>query len=116
MAVGPVTGRKIKRSTIRNATIIGVVVVVLLVIAYGGLFTAKNVSEKAEAETQNILQQASIQAADAVADPVASIQKQLDALAQDPQHFCAQAQWMNVLKSLSEGAQTTFGAYHRPWL
>ena len=83
MAVGPVTGRKIKRSTIRNATIIGVVVVVLLVIAYGGLFTAKNVSEKAEAETQNILQQASIQAADAVADPVASIQKQLDALAQD---------------------------------
>jgi len=39
----------------------------------------------------------------------------LDALAQDPQHFCAQQQWMDVLKSLSEGAQTTFGAYHRPW-
>ena len=83
MAVGPVTGRKIKRSTIRNATIIGVVVVVLLVIGFGGLFTAKDISEKAEVKTQSILQQTSTQAADAVADPVASIQKQLDALAQD---------------------------------
>ncbi|RKZ46645.1 MAG: hypothetical protein DRQ58_08245, partial [Gammaproteobacteria bacterium] len=83
MAVGPVTGRKIKRSTIRNATIIGVVVVVLLVIVFGGVFTAKDISEKAEVKTQSILQQTSTQAADAVADPVALIQKQLDALAQD---------------------------------
>ena len=83
MAVGPVTGRKIKRSTIRNATIIGAVVVVLLVIGFGGVFTAKNVSEKEEVETQNILQQVSTQAAAKVAEPIASIQKQLDALAQD---------------------------------
>ncbi len=39
----------------------------------------------------------------------------LDALASDPQHFSARAEWMAALKSLSEGAQTTFGAYHRPW-
>lgn len=83
MVVGPVTGRKIKRSTIRNAIIIGVVVVVLLVVVFGGVFTAKNVSKKAEVEAQKILQQASTQAAAKVAEPIASIQKQLDVLAQD---------------------------------
>jgi len=40
----------------------------------------------------------------------------LDALARDPHGFKAREEWMDVLKSLSEGAQTTYGAYHRPWL
>lgn len=40
----------------------------------------------------------------------------LDALERDPQGFQARPEWMALLKSLSEGAQTTYGAYHRPWL
>ena len=83
MVAGPVTGRKYKRSTVRNAAIIGGVVAVLLVIVFGGTFTAQNISEKAEQKTQNIQQEASTRAAEAVADPIASIQKQLDAMAQD---------------------------------
>ncbi len=40
----------------------------------------------------------------------------LDALNDNPQQFSTSQQWMAELKSLSEGAQTTYGAYHRPWL
>ena len=83
MVVGPVTGRKYKRSTIRNAAIIGGGVVVLLVVVFGGMFTVQNISEKAEEKTQNILQEISSKAATAAADSVGSIQKQLDTLALD---------------------------------
>ena len=83
MVVGPVTGRKYKRSTIRNAAIIGGGVVVLLAVVFGGMFTVQNISEKAEEKTQNILQEISSKAATAAADSVGSIQKQLDTLALD---------------------------------
>ncbi len=83
MVVGPVTGRKYKRSTVRNAAIIGGVVVALLVIVFGGTFTVQNISEKAEKKTQNILKDVSTGAAATMADSIAMIQKQLDALAQD---------------------------------
>lgn len=39
----------------------------------------------------------------------------LDALHGRPDEFRARAQWMQVLSELSEGSQTTLGAYHRPW-
>ena len=45
MVVGPVTGRKYKRSTIRNAMIIGGGIVALLVLMFGGKFTVQNISE-----------------------------------------------------------------------
>lgn len=83
MVVGPVTGRKYKRSTVRNAAIIGGAIVVLLVIVFGGAFTVQNISEKAEQKTQNILQEGSVKVAEAIADSIASIQKQLDAMAHD---------------------------------
>lgn len=39
----------------------------------------------------------------------------LDACEHDPDNFHPEAAWLAVLQSVSEGAQTTFGAYHRPW-
>jgi collagenase-like PrtC family protease len=33
----------------------------------------------------------------------------------NPQAFTTQASWMNTLGSMSEGTQTTLGAYHRKW-
>jgi putative protease len=39
----------------------------------------------------------------------------LDAYARAPQNFTVQAQWRSALDSLSEGSQTTLGAYHRSW-
>ena len=78
MVVGPVTGRKYKRSTVRNAAIIGAVVVALLVIVFGGTFTVQNISEKAEQKTQNILKDASTGPAATVADSIAMIQTQLE--------------------------------------
>ncbi|MBK1649771.1 ubiquinone anaerobic biosynthesis protein UbiU [Rhabdochromatium marinum] len=39
----------------------------------------------------------------------------LDALARDPQHFKPRPEWTAELGKVSEGAQTTLGAYHRPW-
>lgn len=39
----------------------------------------------------------------------------LDALARDPAHFVPQPEWTAELGKVSEGAQTTLGAYHRPW-
>ena len=83
MVVGPVTGRKYKRSTIRNAMIIGGGIVALLVLVFGGKFTVQNISEKAEQKTQSVLQGISIQAADRVAAPILAIKKILHGLAQD---------------------------------
>jgi len=39
----------------------------------------------------------------------------LDAYARAPQSFTVQPQWRSALDSLSEGSQTTLGAYHRSW-
>lgn len=39
----------------------------------------------------------------------------IDASTKDPENFKPQASWMNELEKVSEGAQTTLGAYHRPW-
>ncbi|MGD2117159.1 MAG: peptidase U32 family protein [Chromatiales bacterium] len=39
----------------------------------------------------------------------------LDASQRDPAGFRPQPDWLQTLQSVSEGAQTTFGAYHRPW-
>ena len=39
----------------------------------------------------------------------------IDSLLQDPAHFEVAANWQQVLAGLSEGSQTTLGAYHRAW-
>jgi collagenase-like PrtC family protease len=39
----------------------------------------------------------------------------IDCCAENPATFTAQPQWMEALSAVSEGAQTTLGAYHRPW-
>ncbi len=39
----------------------------------------------------------------------------LDALQNNPDSFVAQDDWLRQLSNLSEGHQTTLGAYHRPW-
>lgn len=39
----------------------------------------------------------------------------LDALAADPHGFRPRQEWMRALAAVSEGSQTTLGAYHRPW-
>lgn len=39
----------------------------------------------------------------------------LDAHLQAPQRYAVQQGWREVLNSLSEGSQTTLGAYHRAW-
>ncbi len=39
----------------------------------------------------------------------------IDAALSDPQGFVLQAEWNRVLAGVSEGSQTTLGAYSRPW-
>ncbi len=39
----------------------------------------------------------------------------LDACEKNPQHYQPQADWLAALEKVSEGSQTTLGAYHRPW-
>ncbi len=39
----------------------------------------------------------------------------LDALERDPDNYRPQSAWMAGLGKVSEGTQTTLGAYHRPW-
>jgi len=39
----------------------------------------------------------------------------LDAVARDPDGFVPRPDWIAALGKVSEGAQTTLGAYHRPW-
>ncbi|MDX3774199.1 peptidase U32 family protein [Chromatiaceae bacterium AAb-1] len=39
----------------------------------------------------------------------------IDALLTAPERFTVAAEWQRVLNSLSEGSQTTLGAYHRKW-
>jgi O2-independent ubiquinone biosynthesis protein UbiU len=39
----------------------------------------------------------------------------LDACRRDPERFRVAAEWSSELAKVSEGTQTTLGAYHRPW-
>jgi putative protease len=39
----------------------------------------------------------------------------IDHCQQDPDNFHVQPSWMTDLEKISEGSQTTLGAYHRPW-
>ncbi len=39
----------------------------------------------------------------------------IDAMERDPEHFRPRAEWIAELGKVSEGTQTTLGAYHRPW-
>ncbi len=39
----------------------------------------------------------------------------LDACQRDPDNYRPQPDWLESLQTVSEGAQTTLGAYHRPW-
>tara|TARA_R110000744_G_scaffold210155_1_gene329239 strand:+ start:382 stop:1377 length:996 start_codon:yes stop_codon:yes gene_type:complete len=39
----------------------------------------------------------------------------LDRFAENPEHYNVEQAWMNTLANLSEGSQTTLGAYHRKW-
>jgi len=39
----------------------------------------------------------------------------IDKCMQNPDSFCAKSSWLSVLEKVSEGSQTTLGAYHRPW-
>jgi len=39
----------------------------------------------------------------------------IDTVKADPERFMVQEQWQQTLSSLSEGSQTTLGAYHRKW-
>lgn len=41
--------------------------------------------------------------------------KALNCYYQSPKDFAVQGSWMNTLANLSEGSQTTLGAYHRKW-
>ena len=50
-----------------------------------------------------------------VAQVTAVMRAAIDACLQDPQAYKPQASWMNKLGDVSEGTQTTLGAYHRPW-
>ncbi|MGB1261459.1 MAG: ubiquinone anaerobic biosynthesis protein UbiU [Cognaticolwellia sp.] len=39
----------------------------------------------------------------------------LDRFAENPEQYKVEQAWMNTLANLSEGSQTTLGAYHRKW-
>ena len=44
-----------------------------------------------------------------------SLRQALDAAAADPAHFRVNPAWSKALGKVSEGHQTTLGAYSRPW-
>ncbi|MEW5756914.1 MAG: peptidase U32 family protein [Pseudomonadota bacterium] len=39
----------------------------------------------------------------------------IDACQRDPEGYAPRSDWLQALGKVSEGAQTTLGAYHRPW-
>jgi len=39
----------------------------------------------------------------------------IDSVKQNTQNYKSKTQWMSELEKVSEGSQTTLGAYHRPW-
>jgi len=50
-----------------------------------------------------------------VAQVTAVMRAAIDHCMQDPQGYRPQERWMQELSNVSEGSQTTLGAYHRPW-
>jgi len=50
-----------------------------------------------------------------VAQIVSVWRSALDSFAQDPDGFSPKTEWMQKLADVSEGSQTTLGAYHRAW-
>ena len=50
-----------------------------------------------------------------VAQVTAVMRAAIDACIRDPDNYQPQGPWMEKLGSVSEGSQTTLGAYHRPW-
>lgn len=50
-----------------------------------------------------------------VAQVVQVWREAIDECERDPDSFIARTNWLSVLKKVSEGSQTTFGAYHRSW-
>lgn len=47
---------------------------------------------------------------------VAKVWRQaIDRCMADPQNYAPQSAWMETLGAMSEGTQTTLGAYHRKW-
>jgi collagenase-like PrtC family protease len=50
-----------------------------------------------------------------VAQVTAVMRAALDRCMEDPQNYQPENRWMKELGSVSEGSQTTLGAYHRPW-
>ncbi len=39
----------------------------------------------------------------------------LDTYQQSPENFAPRSEWIHALSNVSEGSQTTLGAYHRAW-
>ncbi len=50
-----------------------------------------------------------------VAQVTAVMRAAIDRCLEDPETFKPRDQWMQKLDDVSEGSQTTLGAYHRPW-
>jgi len=50
-----------------------------------------------------------------VAQVTAVMRAAIDQCLRDPQAYKPSDQWMHTLGEVSEGSQTTLGAYHRPW-
>ena len=50
-----------------------------------------------------------------VAQVTAVLRAAIDACKKDPENFSTQKHWHDELTKVSEGAQTTLGAYDRPW-
>jgi O2-independent ubiquinone biosynthesis protein UbiU len=50
-----------------------------------------------------------------VAEVTRILREALDSVIKDSKHFTVQQRWQEGLADLSEGSQTTLGAYHQPW-
>lgn len=50
-----------------------------------------------------------------VAQVTKILRNAIDTMEKDPQNYQAKDEWMSGLLKVSEGSQTTLGAYHRPW-
>lgn len=50
-----------------------------------------------------------------VAQVTSVMRSAIDHCLADPDNFVPDEKWMNTLTAVSEGTQTTLGAYHRPW-
>ncbi len=111
MDVGPVTGREYKRSKISKLKITGARVTntcaaILLLFVFGGNSTVQNVSAKSDQEE---LKGISTQAAGKVAASIATIKKQLNALAQDESVLALFAEAdADALESEGEQKKTAF--------